>query len=266
MAAQVLTSIGIKVADLSRKRLRRLRRTLSSSPAAPGFFDQYPRFFSTSVTNSTPNRLNERHRACIASNEAIIRGKRVLDIASHDGRWSFAASVAGARHVLGIEARDHLVESANANMRAYNVPGDRFRFVQGDVFAELDHVEPNCIDTVLCFGFLYHTIEHLVLLRKIARLNPAHVILDTMITLDRDKLVRLSIEEVEEEADAVAIPGLRHVIGGAPSRSALELMLASLGWSWTYYDWHHAGIKCWDDISDYHDGGRVTLVGSVPRT
>lgn len=70
-------------------------------------------------TASRPNRLNQRHRAFIAANEVIINGKRVLDIASHDGRWSFAALAVGARHIYGIEAREHLVSNAEGNFRAY---------------------------------------------------------------------------------------------------------------------------------------------------
>lgn len=217
MAKGLLLTLTTKAVDIAHLQARRVVRKLSTSSPAPGFFDQYPRFYSTSVTNSTQNRLNQRYRACIGSCEAIIRGKRVLDIASHDGRWSFAAYAAGARHVLGIEAREHLVTAANANMREYQVPADRFRFILGDVFAELDRLEANSVDTVFCFGFLYHTIEHMVLLRMIERLKPKHVILDTTITRNRDALIRLVVEEVDEEADAVAIPGLRKVISGTPS-------------------------------------------------
>lgn len=252
-----------KIADAVRIRTRRITRSLPGAAPAPGFFDQYPQFYETSATNAKPNRLNERYRALIDANESIIRGKRLIDIASHDGRWTFAACAAGAAHVLGIEARAHLVAAANSNMRKLGIPDDRFRFVQGDVFAELDKIPADTIDTLCCFGFLYHTIEHMVLLRKIAALRPQHIIIDTMVDYRREALIRLSIEEVDEEADAVAIPGLSQVLGGTPSRTALEWMLASLGWRWTYYDWRDAGIKCWDDIVDYHEGARITLIAST---
>ena len=150
-----------------------------------GFFDAYPRFHETSVTGSVRNRLNQRHRALIERNEAIIRGKSVLDIASHDGRWSFAAHKAGARYVLGIEAREHLVKHAEDNLRAYAVPEAQVQFVLGDVFRKLDELEPERFETICCFGFFYHTMHHMLLLNKIARLRPAHLILDTSIDLDR---------------------------------------------------------------------------------
>ena len=72
------------------------------------FFDDYPRFYSTSKTGPSRHRLGARHRAIIEGNERLLVGRRVLDIASHDGRWSFAALKSGAAHVTGIEARPHL--------------------------------------------------------------------------------------------------------------------------------------------------------------
>ena len=63
-----------------------------------GFFDRYPRYLTTSdsETQMGSARLNLRHTAIIESNLDAIRGRRILDIASHDGRWSFAALRAGA--------------------------------------------------------------------------------------------------------------------------------------------------------------------------
>lgn len=69
------------------------------------FFDPYAQFLTTSATSASPSRLNARHAAIIQGNLELFRGKRVLDIASHDGRWSFAALHAGAKHVTGIEIR-----------------------------------------------------------------------------------------------------------------------------------------------------------------
>jgi hypothetical protein len=69
------------------------------------FFDQCDRFYTTSHVGNWPVRLNTRYRAIIGGNEQHLRGRRVLDVASHDGRWSFAAVQAGCAHVTGIEAQ-----------------------------------------------------------------------------------------------------------------------------------------------------------------
>lgn len=80
--------------DCRQALLRTERRLTRKSNQGTGFFDTYPRFYETSTTGPISNRLNKRYRALIEANEAIICGKSVLDLASHDGRWSFASSLA----------------------------------------------------------------------------------------------------------------------------------------------------------------------------
>lgn len=230
-----------------------------------GFFDSYPRFFSTSETGSEPDRLNQRHRALIQSNTGIISGRRVLDIASHDGRWSLAAHKAGAEYVLGIEARQHLTDAARASMVEYRVPESKVEFVRGDVMVELDKVESGRFDTVFCFGFLYHTIDHMALIRKIARLQPTSLVIDTAISPRAGTVIEVRDEGIEHEsAAAVAEPGdPARAVKGNPSRAALELMLNAGGFSTlNYYDWRNAGIKRWVDLEDYCLGRRVSLTAT----
>ena len=61
-----------------------------------GWFARYPRFLSSSRTDVRGRRMAYRHRALIERHASILDGARVLDLASHDGRWSFAALQAGA--------------------------------------------------------------------------------------------------------------------------------------------------------------------------
>src|SRR5690349_21097322 len=56
------------------------------------------------------NRLNARFKVFMEPFKADFSGSRVLDLASHDGRWSYAALALGAAHVTGIEARPDLIE------------------------------------------------------------------------------------------------------------------------------------------------------------
>lgn len=231
--------------------------------STPGFFDDYPRFYTTSRTAAKPDRLNERHRALIQANSEMIVRKRVLDLASHDGRWSLAAHKAGAKHVLGIEARTRLIEESHANMREYGVPEDKVNFVQGDVLAELDRLDARQFDTVFCFGFLYHTIDHMALLRKIARLQPQYLIIDTVISVKPGNIVEIRDEEIENESNgAFGEPGRpSRSVTGRPTRSALKLMLLAAGFQAPrYYDWLGAGVPRWDDVADYYIGTRVSLI------
>jgi len=90
-------------------------------PVNVGFLNQYPRFFSTSQTSPFPDRLNARHAAITEANAYGLANKRVPDIASHGGRWSFAVLKARAMHVTGIEARAELIANADATFAHYRV-------------------------------------------------------------------------------------------------------------------------------------------------
>jgi hypothetical protein len=232
------------------------------NPDAKGFFDTYPLFLNTSATRPERNRLNQRYRALIESNANVIAGRRILDLASHDGRWTFAAHKVGADYVLGIEARSHLIEAARNNIRAYGTAKDKIAFLQGDVLAELDRLEPGSFETVFCFGFLYHTIDHMPLLRKIARLRPVNLVIDTAISIYPTSIIEIQEEKIDEESNGAlsesGTPGL--TVKGKPTKSALELMLRAAGfYQLRYYDWLNADISRWDDLEAYYLGTRVSL-------
>ena len=135
------------------------------------FFDDYPLFYESSDTAASPVRLNLRHEAMITSNQDILAGARVLDLASHDGRWSFAALRAGAEHVIGVEARAGLVDAANKTFAEYGVPTQDYEFVQGDMFRILQERRFD-VDVVMCLGFIYHTLRYGELFRGIIDAGP----------------------------------------------------------------------------------------------
>ncbi len=226
----------------------------------PGFFDANSGFLISSHTAATANRLNERHRAMIESNLDIISGCRVLDLASHDGRWSFAAAQSGASYVLGIEARPHLVAAAREHL-SHRPVSNRIEFRIGDVMSELPQLS-EAFDTVFCFGFLYHMIDHMALFRAIRRLNPKHLVIDTAISSQPGAIIEVWEEAIDvESAAAVAEFGSpSRALKGYPTKSALEMMLKAAGFGEIrYWNWERAGIKCWADLKDYYLGERVTI-------
>jgi len=95
------------------------------------FFDDNPEFLETSTTASSKRRLNLRHIGIIEENEEILRGSSVVDIASHDGRWSYAALHAGATHVTGVEGRRHLIDATRQTFDAKAVPAPQYTLIQG---------------------------------------------------------------------------------------------------------------------------------------
>ena len=148
------------------------------------FFDSFSKFYET--TRQPPSRMNKRYRAIIQCNKDILIGKTVLDIASHDGRWAFAALKAGCSSVYGeIEARQHFVDSANKTFAHYEIDRSRYEFICADAIQYLRGYKPP-VDTVLLCGFFYHVHCHVELASLIADTGALHIILDTGIMPSRE--------------------------------------------------------------------------------
>lgn len=227
-----------------------------------GFFDDYPRFQETSRTAASNTRLNLRQEAIIEANRDILDGARVLDLASHDGRWSFAALGAGARHVTGIEARSRLIDQARKTFTDYRVESRHYRFICGDVFDVLARKRFK-VDVVLCLGFLYHTLRYPELLSAVRRLNPNYLILDTKITQHEEPVVALTVNDanVESHAAADAYSRGKATLAGWPSMYALTRMFHVYDFDLDHtYDWAErlAGTSR-PGLKDYATGERVTM-------
>lgn len=202
------------------------------SRVASMFFDQYPRFYETSQTTPGRCRLNLRYEAIFAENREIFAGARVLDIASHDGRWSLAALACGAESVIGIEARPHLVEHATENLTGYGWGKDRFSFLTEDVYDAFDKHEFD-VDVVLCLGFLYHTMRYNELLQGIRAANPRHIIIDTISPLMMAKMATVFVKQDPAMRESAAVsdkysPGDK-VLVGQPNLRAIQTMVRTYG-------------------------------------
>ena len=239
------------------------------------FADDYPRFIElseltpeeqdrSSTGERQRNRMNERYEALFASNRDIFDGARVLDLASHDGRYSFAALKTGAAHVIGVEVRQNLVDRAQEAFAFYGQDPETYRFVRGDVFEVLAREEFD-VDVVLCFGFLYHTYRHTELMYRLNKLAPRHLIVDTIVTPDTERpILRMMREyDVADSRSAAQDPfALGQVPVLRPSLPALQLLLGSYGFEIeSLYDWKGrlAGRPHMLGVRGYAKGKRVSL-------
>ena len=243
------------------------------------FGDDYPRFIELSDLTPKPhplyrrerhrgdieqrNRMNERYEAMFASNRDIFDGARVLDLASHDGRYSFAALKAGAAHVTGVEVRQSLVDRAQEAFAFYDQDPGTYRFVCGDVFEVLTR-ERFDVDVVLCFGYLYHTYRHTELMYRLHNLAPRHLIVDTMVTSGRQPTLRVIREEDVEDIRSAAQDAysVGRVLVLRPSVPALEILLRAYGFEIeSMYDWKSrlAGRPPMPGLEGYAKGKRVTV-------
>jgi methyltransferase family protein len=228
------------------------------------FCDLYPRFLETTETAPSRPRLNARWRAIIGWNTHILAGRRVVDLACHDGRWSLAALQAGAAHVIGIEARPHLAGKAADNLRHYGMPAAGYEIVTGDAIDTMRMLAAGSADVVMCLGFFYHTLEHMRLLLEARRLGARDLILDTAIAPGEAPIIALRSEAVEDTRNAVDYAGGGHgqALVGQPSKSALLAMLDHAGYRAEFFDWDDNAVADWADLPDYAAKVRVTARAS----
>jgi hypothetical protein len=227
------------------------------------FAEDYPRFTEVSDLPPRPERMNERYEALFASNRDIFDGARVLDLASHDGRYSFAALKTGAAHVTGVEVRESLIDKAQETFAFYGQDPETYRFVCGDVFEVLAR-ERFDVDVVLCLGFLYHTYRHTELMYRLHDLAPKHLIVDTMVVPGTRPILRVfresSIEDIRSAAQDAYSVG--RVLVARPTVRALQLLLAAYGFEIeSMYDWKSrlAGQPPIPGLTGYAKEKRVTL-------
>ncbi len=260
-----------------------------------GFFDKYPRFFETSDAWADPNRLNNRYTALIGRHADVLEQAAVLDLGSHDGRFSFAALETGARSVVGLEGHSTLVADSEKTFQEYGIEEDRYEFVSGDVFETIKAFEPGRFDVVLCLGFLYVHNRHFEMMKQIQRLAPRYVVLDVwVLPFTNDPITYLIPHVIDEHGSVRYTEDFEYPIGlrervrpisprdgsgikfedmgtagelpevmliAYPSLSAVEWLLAEAGFGeLDYYDWMQAPIADWRDLFDYQSGHRVSLI------
>lgn len=222
---------------------RKHRPSLSEkAPSAPGlsltdtpqkgFFDAYPFFRDSSAVASSLSRLNFRAELLIGQNRDAFEGRRVLDIAAHDARFSVAAHLlGGAKQVIGIEARSHVVETGKENLNKLGLGPDRVDLRVGDMMDALPEFERGSFDTICLFGILYHTARHYEIGAQIARIGPQHLIIDsTVLEGEAEPIIRLRSETTGK--DGRIWDGDRDAaLSSTPSMAALVLLFEEFGYS-----------------------------------
>ena len=245
------------------------------------FAEDYPRFIEVSeltedahakgrrgrrrgrTADQQSNRMNERYEALFASNRDIFDGARVLDLASHDGRFSFAALKTGAAHVTGVEVRQNLIDKAQETFAFYGQDPETYRFVCGDVFEVLAR-EKFDVDVVLCLGYLYHTWRYTELMYRLHNLAPRHLIVDTMVIPGTRPNLKVHLEKDVQDIRSAAQDAysVGRVLVAWPTVPALEMMLGAYGFEVeSSYDWKSrlASRPPIPGLEGYANGRRVTL-------
>lgn len=201
--------------------------------------------------DTTIHRLNQRHKLIIAPFVPQLERARVLDIAAHDGRWSYALAAAGAAQVIGVEARPELVARFDAFPDTDFKP--RVSLECNDLFAELRAREAagETFDVVALYGIFYHVMDHFRVLSMIRALKPKLIIIDSEFIVVDNAMIQVLKEEVSNPLNAITdVEGRTHTVVGVPSLRATEFMADALNYDTT---WIEHALILGDDRRGMHD-------------
>ena len=191
---------------------------------------------------------------------------------------------------------------AKRSFSKLGIEENRYGFLCSDVFDYLPLVEPGQFDTILCFGFFYHTARHVELLREIKRIKPKHFIIDTEVDyVFLDKVTKFRSAKALDHLDSILKDEcgesikefLDFVVGRSyswfgsedsrkesntidsinlvarPSHTCFRLMLKQFGFEASRLNWEGAGVRDWTNLEHYRDGTRVSYradLEAVPET
>ncbi len=208
-------------------------------------------------TDDMVTRMDRRHGRIVAPFQADLAGARVLDLAAHDGRWSFALAEHAAQ-VIGVEARGDLI-ARFADFPAGPVR-DRITLVQDDIYADLDRriAAQDSFDVVAMFGIYYHVMDHYGLLARVTRLRPKLVIIDSEFIIDKNPMIAMVRERTDNPLNAIAqVPGQIVTLKGVPSIGAMARMAEVLGYDCDWVPWNALPAAERGTVNDYFREGRM---------
>lgn len=218
-----------------------------------GFFDFIADMEAYRNHNQPVARLNARHAMIVQPFAKDIRDARVLDLAAHDGRWSYALAGAGARQVVGVEARQELIDIfpsfPDADLRA------KIELRCNDLYDELDAEAKRgeTYDVVAVFGILYHLMDHFRLFQSIRKLKPGLVIVDSEFMRRPGPMIQLVKERTDNVLNAAPqIEGQEVAVKGVPSFKAMEVMAEVLNYRIDWVDWDAVPEENRKGVMDYY--------------
>ncbi len=224
------------------------------------FFDDFPRFYKTSMTGSDAEWNNRRYKVLIDGCLHVIVGRHVFDFGSHDGRWAFAALTAGAEHVTCIEPEPDLLEATEQNFREYGIDPRRYTLVNCGAMDFLQQCD-SYAETAFLFGMLTLISEQPVLFRLLRDRGIKNVIIDTHIVPGETRTVFQLFRAAVQRGNAITPDRTHHngwMMGLTPSLTALTSMLEHFEWQSTILDWTE--LQQHPDMNDYAIGRRVSIL------
>lgn len=217
-----------------------------------GFFDFVAEVPPYDARPRSIHRLNRRRDMIVTPFLAELKGARVLDLAAHDGRWSYALAAAGAASVTGVEARPELIARFAGFPETPFKP--RVSLRQGDIFEYMETAAKagERFDVVAVFGIFYHIIEHFRLLQLARALGPKLIVVDSTFFISDLPMIKVNRERTDKHLNAAPqVAGQAVAVSGVASFKAMEFMAEALGFRFDWVDAAKAHPKQRFGVEDY---------------
>ncbi|WP_370399030.1 class I SAM-dependent methyltransferase [Sulfitobacter sp. JB4-11] len=206
-------------------------------------------------------RQRQRHAFLIEPFLGDIKGARVLDIAAHDGRWSYAFADAGAASVLGIEGREELVDLFSEF--PHTPAKDRVSLRVEDLYDGLDRLlaEKQTFDVIALFGIMYHVMDHFRIVRQCVKLSAKLIIIDSEFVKGVNPYIQIIKERTDYEINATPqIEGQALAIKGVLSNAAMERIAEALNCDMEWLPWEDLPKENRTVVRDYFRGPQKKMV------
>ena len=175
-----------------------------------------------------------RFHAIILDNIKHIKGKRIIDLASHIGYLSLFSLHIGAKHAIctNIEAESRYIVREVLLAAGYSV--EQFQAVIADLhdYKTTTKLCATC-DTVIISGVLYHVHDHYQILESICAAGPATIIIETSESnniLDNPMpLIEWHTEDGTSDTKGF-YNSMNNILVGHPNASWFKLTMDTLGY------------------------------------
>lgn len=116
----------------------------------------------------------------LLDNIDLIKNKKILDLACHDGVFTEAMTQLGCDHAIGTDVRPSVIDTVVSCLRDAN-RSDRCEMIFHDLY-DLDGLDRllNTVDTIHFAGAVMHVNHHFDLFRRLCSNRPSAMILDSI--------------------------------------------------------------------------------------
>lgn len=198
--------------------------------------------------------MGEQKKAALRRIAPLIKNKKVLDLACHDGTSSMILSDVGAKSVVGVDIRRDLIDIANQLREGRNI----FYFCNDIENLDLIRALVKESEVVICLGAFYHLRNNFDWLDTVCADNIEYVMLETVFGVESPQAhVFPLFENTSLKANGYH-PKYERVPVNQVNLSWIYQAMIQFGFRMDYLEKGY-NSRDWDKITDFESNKRMFL-------